>query len=209
VLFSDYVIKINKKGKEQTRVMLITNRAIYNLMPKKYSKCKRRILISDVSAVTSSDNSDEFVLHIPDEYDYRFKSSIKDDICLVLKEAFKGLAVTKTKQSDLKGVAITKAMARLQTREQVMRRKQEIAEAGVDAGDDSDSGGNGDGGGGGGGGGGSGGQTTQLMENTEKVTVDDFELLKVLGRGSFGKVMQCVVRGLLSCGSRYCNVHSS
>jgi len=34
------------------------------------------------------------------------------------------------------------------------------------------------------------GSTTQLLDNTEKVRLDDFELLKVLGRGSFGKVMQ-------------------
>jgi serine/threonine protein kinase len=33
-------------------------------------------------------------------------------------------------------------------------------------------------------------KTSSMLDNTEKVRLDDFELLKVLGRGSFGKVMQ-------------------
>jgi hypothetical protein len=43
-------------------------------MPSDYGNCKRRIPITSVIAVTASNISDEFVLHIPDEYDYRFKS---------------------------------------------------------------------------------------------------------------------------------------
>jgi serine/threonine protein kinase len=31
---------------------------------------------------------------------------------------------------------------------------------------------------------------SQMLDTTEHVTQDDFEMLKVLGRGSFGKVMQ-------------------
>jgi len=184
------VIKINRREKEQTRVMLITNKAVYNLMPNNYGKCKRRIAIDELGSVTASQVSDEFVLHVPAEYDYRFKSAKKDTICKVLQDLFKKyiqkhdknkkkrLNVTFIQQSDLKDRALTKAMARLQTREDVLQRKKALAEEAHDSDaeetttDEKKD------------------KITQLLDSTEKVRLDDFELLKVLGRGSFGKVMQ-------------------
>lgn len=71
MVFSDFVIKINRKEKEQTRVILLTDKAVYNLLPSSYGKCKRRIKLENIAAVTASSISDEFVLHVPDEYDYR------------------------------------------------------------------------------------------------------------------------------------------
>ena len=43
-------------------------------MPSDYSKCKRRIPIERVTSVSVSSITDEFVVHVVDEYDYRFKS---------------------------------------------------------------------------------------------------------------------------------------
>ena len=73
VIYSAKLIKINRKGKEQDRVLLITDKAIYNLIPSDFSKCKRRIDIESIESITISTISEEFVIHIPDEYDYRFK----------------------------------------------------------------------------------------------------------------------------------------
>jgi len=99
VHFSDFVIKINRKEKEQTRVMLITNKAVYNVLPNNYGKCKRRIDIEKLVAVTASKISDEFVIHIPDEYDYRFKSNKKEKICEILGLLYKEQDSNKDKKT--------------------------------------------------------------------------------------------------------------
>jgi len=77
VLYSEKVLKINKRGKEQERVLLLTDKAIYNLKPKDFGKCQRRIDLEKVVSVTVSNESKEFALHIPEEYDYRYKSENK------------------------------------------------------------------------------------------------------------------------------------
>lgn len=61
VLFCDLVDKINRKGKSQRRVMLLTSQAVYNLNEGKLS-LNRRIAISDVSACSVSPLADNFVV---------------------------------------------------------------------------------------------------------------------------------------------------
>lgn len=208
IQFSDLAIKINRKDKEQTRVLLITDKAIYNLLPNNY-KLKRRINISQLMALSLSLASDEFVIHVDGEYDYRYKSAHKDRIAYILDKLFKNatgkpkLPVKFIEDADLKSQALTKAMARLQTRADNLKRKHELAELdesdredqqaicnnttvtpkstatssfGHDDNADADEGKD---------------VITQMMDvSNAKVRIEDFELMKVLGRGSFGKVMQ-------------------
>ena len=79
VLWSQKVTKINRKGKGQMRALLVTNRSILNLMPDNYSKCNRCIRIKQLHHISTSAASQEFVLHIADEYDYRFKTPLYND----------------------------------------------------------------------------------------------------------------------------------
>ena len=75
IQFSDEVEKINKYGLKQTRNMILTENAMYNL---KKTTLKRRIDYKTIIGITVSKNSDEFVIHCQDiEYDYHFVSPRK------------------------------------------------------------------------------------------------------------------------------------
>ena len=76
-VWSGQVMKVNKKGKEQTRDFGMTNKSIYNLGRKGNflinwftSSLKRKIPIIKIEAITYSTLLNFFVLHLPKEYDY-------------------------------------------------------------------------------------------------------------------------------------------
>mmetsp|Transcript_32937 Transcript_32937/g.53283 ORF Transcript_32937/g.53283 Transcript_32937/m.53283 type:complete len:531 (+) Transcript_32937:127-1719(+) len=186
LILSEIVTKINRKNKEQQRVMVITNKAIYNLIRDKYT-CKRRIPIQAVGLITESTSSDEFVLHVPSEYDYRYKSGKKRVIIDLLGKLFKEytashnvdrkkLIAIKKPDRELGQYAITRVTT---DREAILKERkammEEVSKNDSDNEDQAKS---------------KSTKTTQMIDGTDKVSATDFELLKVLGRGSFGKVMQ-------------------
>jgi len=187
VKLSQRLIKINRKGREQQRVMLITDKAIYNLMPRDMSKCRRRIRLENIASVTFSDISNEFAIHVPEEYDYRFKSQSQDrgvQVKAVLAEVYNAkvgdtLRVQTTGNEDLSGVTVTKDVARLQSREERLKRRRRLLET---ANDEEETDGNET-------------EFQQYSQDVETIGLDSFEMLKVIGRGSFGKVMQVRKKG--------------
>merc|ERR1719357_1544944 len=85
-VYSKKVTKVNRKGKKQSRTLAITNKAVYNLDKKTFTSCKRRIPLWDIVQITVSRSSNEFVLHVPGQYDYIYISEDKLNISKVLKQ---------------------------------------------------------------------------------------------------------------------------
>lgn len=71
--FVAFVLKFNKKGKVQHRLLAVTDQAVYNLLVKA-DKCQRRIPLGHISMVTASEPTNQFVLHVPSEYDYHYSA---------------------------------------------------------------------------------------------------------------------------------------
>eukprot|EP01133_Synstelium_polycarpum_P013338 gene13338-15685_t len=88
ILFSDVLIKVNKRNKMQERIVFITERALYNVTPSDH-KLKRRISIASLSSLSMSTLEDNvIVVHVQSEYDYVLVSSRKIEIATVLVEAY-------------------------------------------------------------------------------------------------------------------------
>lgn len=97
VLFADNVNKINRKYKEQVRVIILTDKSIYNLTEIKY-KLNRRIELNQLNAVSVSTLSDNFiVLHVNKEYDYIYHLDRKTEFVTMLSDAYFTLKKEKLK----------------------------------------------------------------------------------------------------------------
>ena len=86
IQFSDTVQKINKNGWKQSRNLVLTDKAIYNLKKK---ELKRRIDYTKIIGITLSKQSDEFVIHCLElDYDYQFISQKKKTIVEIIAKNY-------------------------------------------------------------------------------------------------------------------------
>jgi hypothetical protein len=119
VRFSAHVQKVNKKGLNQTRVFLLSDKAVYNILHAKDEyKCQRRIALHEIAAMTMSTQtaSTEFVLHLAKDYDYHFLSPNKVEIKEVLAREYVAYAAQHGSKFSMSQAALAvalKAEARL------------------------------------------------------------------------------------------------
>jgi len=199
ILMSCLLYKFNKRLKRQERSLLITTRAIYNVNQQdilaniisvfnsSYA-IRRRIDITKLMGITVSEMSSEFVLHVRDEYDYRYSSPSKRDkilttICkafymnitntplvFFFKDDINLVQYTTTEDDKKKGELKMPRDDAMQMDEDALQQKiketlQKKEKLKADT------------------------ETVFTKDQGNRVTLDDFEILKVLGRGAFGKVM--------------------
>ena len=189
VVLSCMVTKYNEANFRQERTLVLTENAIYNI---KKSQVKRRIPLEKLESITISTTSSEFVLHIKEEYDYRYlsferRSEIIETILYVLCTvrslctAFKMFEVdsinlnqvmtTQANFKERKFVRPSDSKAKIMNLDSFKAQEQQETQRVTDMRK----------------------RTTMLFANAKspakEICLDDFELLKVLGKGAFGKVV--------------------
>ena len=192
--FSGMITKINHYGMSQERNIILTNKALYSIKKK---DLRRRISYKDIRGITYSKLTFEFVVHgNDDEYDYQYIHQDRNlIICFIAifyqEVAYKPIQLCEVEEKTLKNYVTQKKEKKKDNSFSKMDTKylidtadfinQNIKEISLqDSNIDS--------------------KEEKKRKNTifskhktiKTVELNDFQIMKVLGRGSFGKV--CLVQ---------------
>ena len=181
IYFSAIVHKKNHFGWSQNRTMLITDIALYNINK---TEVKRRIELQHLSGISVTTKSNEFVIHCNDyEYDYHYTSSKKRQIAEVLATLYrdklgKEFNIFLSEKSSLKDVVTTKKEKRKNFSSTKVGTLKAISIEDYLAIESN---------------GGTPvlnteGAVTAPNYYNESMTIKDFDLKKLIGRGNFSKV---------------------
>jgi len=78
LMFADKVRKTNMFNWTQTRTLVITKTAIYNVHSKKVKRCIQIKDLDGLSKITDPKGLKEFAVHVPSAYDYRFETEKRE-----------------------------------------------------------------------------------------------------------------------------------
>lgn len=175
LLYSDKITKINHYGMSQERHILITNKAVYNLKKK---ELKRRIEIQYIKGITISSLTEELILHGNDlEYDYHYMSSKRKMIVKEIAESYFAIKNTELPFVELTEKSLSKFVTQKTDKKKDLNFTRMPTNGLTNVKDYYTPRVNND---------------NSLLFNKRKdiqnVQIEDFKILKVLGRGSFGKV---------------------
>ena len=191
--FSGMITKINHYGMSQERSIILTDKALYNMKKK---SLRRKISYNDIRGITYSKLTYEFVVHgNDDEYDYQYIHQERNlIICFIAifyqQVAFKPIQLCEVEEKTLKNFVTQKKEKKkdnsfskmdlkylIDTADFINQNLKEVsANTQVDA------------------------KEEKKRKNTlfsrhktiKSVELGDFQIMKVLGRGTFGKV--CLVQ---------------
>ena len=196
--YSNKIQKINHYNISQERCLILTTEALYNLQKK---KLKRRIRYEEIKGITFTKLSSEFVVHgCEGEYDYHFQTPDKNAvICLIAKfyedQTNTNIRICEIPEKSLKNYVTGKKEKKkdglctkmdenylINTKtfiKEVIRcdkkLRQIIQENVSDSDDDND-------------------KKEKIsiifnnIEGMKEVCSEDFQILKILGRGAYDKV---------------------
>ncbi|CAK69732.1 unnamed protein product (macronuclear) [Paramecium tetraurelia] len=189
------VIKFTGQNKKLPRVIAITNKNVYNISPAEgnsvksffqslvnKSRIKRKIPLSAITSITISKIVKEFILHIPTEYDQRYQvddqlSLIIQTLCEVyVKHNLKKIRCHFIEEMNLSQYTTTNYDIKKSVRRQLPKKGAEMTVDDVKIAMQAARGNV---------------QTIYQKSNTSEISIEDFTLIKMLGRGAFGKVMLC------------------
>ena len=184
IQLSDNIIKIKKTGWKQNYNLLLTDKAMYNLRIK---YIKHRIDYKSIIGITTSKQSDEFVIHCDGiDHDYQFISPRKKTIIEIISkyyEQIKGeeLKLFELNAKNLNTFVTTKKDKEKQIKFTRMPKDNQISVQDYLFGNKAKT------------------EADIIMTKTGKkkastfkniqVELDDFEMIKVIGRGSVGKII--------------------
>jgi len=193
VIWSGELTKINKRKKSQVRRFLLTSKRFINLGDEKLfdsimsffsgNSFKRAIDLSEISYITYSEVSNEFILHVPKEYDYRLRShNCRDEFIYYLVKLREGVVNTPmkfwlkmeielakwTKTEDMKQSCFPPGDPVIMTSEQFKNYYNERNLKKIEESKNT---------------------VTLISSDGKQLTENDFEIIRVLGRGAFGKVI--------------------
>ena len=95
VLFSEEVLKINRRGEAVPRVLLVAANAVY-LLDAETKRARRRMATRALSCVRMSEFADNFLaLVCPDEYDVLLVCSRKIEAVMAVRDAYAAAAAAR------------------------------------------------------------------------------------------------------------------
>lgn len=188
IIFSSLLMKYNDENYRQERAFVLSENAMYNV---KKTQVQRRIRYEDLESISTSISSSEFVLHIKNSYDYRFlsydhRTEIIETILTILVNVKKLCTAFKIYEIDLINLNSVMTSKQMFKSKKIVRPPNKYAKI-MDLDKYSE-------------------KVTQDNERTTNVRkrttvlfkkdkqeaeicIEDFELLKILGKGAFGKVI--------------------